>query len=62
MTLTDPVSAQPQEWLDKRAEQTPMKRNAQPEDIAGGVLLLASDSAGFITGTYLMVNGGSQMP
>lgn len=62
VTLTDPVSAQPQEWLDKRAEETPMKRNAQPEDIAGGVLLLASEAAGFITGTYLMVNGGSQMP
>ena len=62
VTLTNPVAAQPQEWLDNRAEQTPMKRNAQPEDIAGGVLLLASESAGFITGTYLMVNGGSQMP
>ena len=62
VTLTDPVSAQPQEWLDSRAEETPMKRNAQPEEIAGGVLLLASEPAGFITGTYLMVNGGSQMP
>ena len=62
VTLTDPVSTQPQEWLDERAQQTPMKRNAQPEDIAGGVLLLASEPAGFITGTYLMVNGGSQMP
>ena len=61
VTLTDPVSAQPQEWLDSRAKETPMKRNAQPDDIAGGVLLLASESAGFITGTYLMVNGGSQM-
>ena len=62
VTLTDPVAAQPQEWLDRRAEETPMKRNAQPEDIAGGVLLLASEAAEFITGTYLMVNGGSQMP
>ena len=62
VTLTDPVAAQPQEWLSQRAEDTPMKRNAQPEDIAGGVLLLASESASFITGTYLMVNGGSQMP
>lgn len=62
VTLTDPVLTQPQEWLDSRAEETPMKRNAQPEDIAGGVLLLASEPAGFITGTYLMVNGGSQMP
>lgn len=61
VTLTGPVSQQPQEWLDERAEGTPLKRNAQPEDIAGGVLLLASEPARFITGTYLMVNGGSQM-
>ena len=61
VTLTDPVSKQPQEWLDQRAKETPMQRNAQPEDIAGGVLLLASEPASFITGTYLMVNGGSQM-
>lgn len=62
VTLTGPVSQQPQDWLDSRAEATPLKRNAQPEDIAGGVLLLASAPARFITGTYLMVNGGSQMP
>ena len=61
VTLTDPVAEQPQEWLKRRAEETPMKRNARPDDIAGGVLLLASESAGFVTGTYLMVNGGSQM-
>ncbi|MBV6627882.1 MAG: SDR family oxidoreductase [Rivularia sp. (in: Bacteria)] len=61
VTLTDPVSSQPQEWLDNIAEQTPLRRNAQPEDIAGGVLLLASEPARFITGSYLMVNGGSQM-
>ena len=43
------------------AEQTPLGRNGQPEDVAGAVLLLASEPARFITGTYLMVNGGSQM-
>ncbi len=61
VTLTDALSSQPQEWIDSVAEQTPLRRNAQPEDIAGGVLLLASEPARFITGTYLMVNGGSQM-
>ncbi len=61
VTLTDALSDQPQEWKDSIAEQTPLRRNAQPEDIAGGVLLLASEPARFITGTYLMVNGGSQM-
>lgn len=61
VTLTDALSSQPQEWKDSVAGQTPLRRNGQPEDIAGAVLLLASEPARFITGTYLMVNGGSQM-
>lgn len=40
-------------------EQIPLGRIAQPEDIAGAVLFLASDLAGFITGEILNVNGGS---
>ena len=61
VTLTDALSSQPQEWKDSVAQQTPLRRNGQPEDIAGAVLLLASEPARFITGTYLMVNGGSLM-
>lgn len=62
VTLTDALASQPQEWKDQVAQVTPLRRNAQPEDIAGAVLLLASEPAKFITGTYLMVNGGAQMP
>ncbi len=38
--------------------RTPMGRWGQPEDIAGPVLFLASEAAGFITGTCLNVDGG----
>lgn len=61
VTLTDALASQPQEWKDQVAQMTPLRRNGQPEDIAGAVLLLASEPARFITGNYLMVNGGSQM-
>lgn len=61
VTLTDALSSQPQDWKDSVAQMTPLRRNGQPEDVAGAVLLLASEPARFITGTYLMVNGGSQM-
>lgn len=61
VTLTDALASQPQDWKDQVAQMTPLRRNGQPEDIAGAVLLLASEPARFITGTYLMVNGGSQM-
>lgn len=61
VTLTDALASQPQEYKDNAAGQTPLQRNGQPEDVAGAVLLLASQPAQFITGTYLMVNGGRQM-
>lgn len=36
----------------------PMKRFAQPEEIAKAILFLASDDASFITGTSLVIDGG----
>lgn len=38
--------------------RTPMGRWGQPEDIAGPVLFLASDAAGFMTGACLAIDGG----
>lgn len=38
--------------------RTPMGRWGQPEDIAGPVLFLASNAAGFMTGTCLAIDGG----
>jgi len=39
-------------------DRTPMKRWGRPEDVARAVLFLASDAAGFITGSILPVDGG----
>jgi 3-oxoacyl-[acyl-carrier protein] reductase len=61
LTITDATSFMPEENKNRSAEATPLKRNAQPEDIAGAILVMASDHAGFITGNYLPVSGGSQM-
>lgn len=36
----------------------PLPRHGQPEDIADCALFLASDEASFITGTYIVVDGG----
>jgi NAD(P)-dependent dehydrogenase (short-subunit alcohol dehydrogenase family) len=36
----------------------PMKRVAQPEDMAGAVVFLCSDNASFITGQVLQIDGG----
>lgn len=43
-----------QSWFDV----TPMNRLGTPEDVAKSILFLASDDAGFVTGTSLVVDGG----
>lgn len=40
------------------AQMTPLRRTGLPEDVAGSILLLASDEAGFVTGSQLTVDGG----
>lgn len=40
-------------------DQIPLGRAAEPEEIAGAILFLASDLATFITGEILNVNGGA---
>lgn len=43
---------------DRRAETIPAKRLGSPEEIAGAVVLLASDAGAFINGQSVHVNGG----
>lgn len=44
--------------LDEVLKMTPMKRYGQPDEIAGGALYLASDSASYLTGHTLVIDGG----
>ena len=62
LTDTDATAHQPAEMKQAMARMTPMQRNGRPEDIAGAVLMVATGYAGFVTGIYVPVCGGSVMP
>ena len=51
-------AAQQQALLDQMALGVPMGRVGRPEEIARAALFLASDEAGFVTGSELFVDGG----
>ena len=61
LTITDATSWLPKEQIGAMAAATPLRRVAQPEDIAGAIMMLVSDDARFVTGAYLPVSGGSLM-
>lgn len=48
----------PQEQVTKFGQQSPMKRPAQPAELASTYVFLASQDAGYITGQVIGVTGG----
>ena len=44
------------------SEDRPMKRMGKPEEIAAGILFLASDEVAYATGTVLPIDGGYTTP
>lgn len=53
--MTDKLSDEVKDSIDS---VVPLKRMAQPEDIANAAVFLASDKASYITGEVLKVDGG----
>ncbi len=47
-----------QQVAERSGSANPIGRSGRPRDIAEAALFLASDAAGFITGTHLTVDGG----
>jgi acetoacetyl-CoA reductase len=59
---TEMVKAVPEDVLNSKIiPQIPVGRLGEPEEIARCVAFLASDDAGFITGSTLTANGGQYM-
>ena len=58
---TDMTSAMTEEQRETVLAGIPLSRLGTPDDVAGVVLFLASDEAGYITGQVIGVNGGLYM-
>ena len=54
------IDTVPKEFLEKSgaADMYPMRRVGSAQDVAAGVVYLASDEAGWVTGHSLVINGG----
>ena len=55
---TDMTDALPEKTREKAMEQIPLKRMGTPEDIANLAVFLAGESASYITGEVIKVDGG----
>ena len=53
------IGLDPEELKKVAAEQTPVRRVGEPEDIAATVAFLAADESSFISGQTIQVNGGA---
>ena len=52
-SLNDP------EAMGLRMQRLPMGRLGKPEEVAYGVIYLASDESSFVTGSELVIDGGT---
>jgi 3alpha(or 20beta)-hydroxysteroid dehydrogenase len=55
--MTESTYSDP-EMLERRLRDMPLGRLGTSEDIAYGVLYLASDEAAYVTGAELVIDGG----
>ena len=56
--MTEAHHAVPEVWTE-RVGKIPLGRMGTPEDVAAGILYLASDQASFVTGSELVIDGGT---
>ena len=60
-TLTDASLIMPESYRERIKETRPLKKHLYPEDVAGAVAFLAGDEAAMLTGSHILVSGGSHL-
>jgi 3-oxoacyl-[acyl-carrier protein] reductase len=60
-TLTDASMIMPEAFRERVKDTRPLKKHLYPEDVAGAVAFLAGDEASMLTGSHILITGGSHL-
>ena len=60
-TLTDASMIMPEPFRERVKETRPLKKHLYPEDVAGTIAFLAGDEASMLTGSHILITGGSHL-
>ena len=60
-TLTDASLIMPEAFRERVRESRPLKKHLYPEDVVGAIAFLASDEASMMTGSHILITGGSHL-
>lgn len=60
-TLTDASMIMPEAYRERIRQNRPLQKHLYPEDIAGTIAFLAGNEADMLTGTQILVTGGSHL-
>ncbi len=60
-TLTDASMIMPEAYRERVRETRPLKKHLYPEDVAGAIAFLAGDESNMLTGSHVLITGGSHL-
>jgi 3-oxoacyl-[acyl-carrier protein] reductase len=60
-TLTDASMIMSEEFRERVRQSRPLKKHLYPEDVAGAIAFLAGDEASMLTGSHILITGGSHL-
>lgn len=58
-TLTDASAIMPEPFKERVRQTRPLQKHLYPEDIAGAIAFLAGDESDMLTGSHILITGGS---
>ena len=60
-TLTDASMIMPEAYRERVKETRPLRKHLYPKDVAGTIAFLAGDEASMLTGSHILITGGSHL-